>query len=117
MVVKCDGKILADKVGLANSFFTRLKGLMGKEHLEDGEGLLLMHCSSVHCFFMKTTIDAVYLSKNMTVLGTETLTPWSVGRHIKGAAHVLELATGTASFSCGAVLEIDKGGKPYACIG
>ena len=48
MVVKCDGKILADKVGLANSFFTRLKGLMGKERLEDGEGLLLMHCSSGH---------------------------------------------------------------------
>lgn len=114
MIVICDKKILADKVSLANSFFTRFKGLMGRKSLETGEGLLLMHCSSVHCFFMKIPIDVVYLSKNMSVLGIETLAPWHVGKHIKGCAHVLELAEGTAAVSLGSLLEIREGGRPYA---
>ena len=114
MVVKCDEKVLADKVSVANSFFARFKGLMGKKGLEAGEGLLLIHCSSVHCFFMKIPIDVVYLSKNMTVLGTETLLPWHIGKNIKGSAHVLELAADTAVVSIGSLLEIQEGGRPYA---
>ena len=114
MVVKCDEKTLADKISLANSFFTRFKGLMGKKSLEAGEGLLLMHCSSVHCFFMKIPIDVVYLSKSMTVLGIETLTPWHIGKHMKGSTHVLELAADTANFSIGSLLVIQEGGRPYA---
>lgn len=117
MIISCNGYVLGDKIGLANSFFSRFKGLMGKKSLQSGEGLLLVHCSSVHCFFMKTTIDVVYLSKKMTVLGVETLAPWRIGRHIKGTAHVLELGAGTAFVSTGNVLEIYEGGKPYADIG
>ena len=116
MVVKCDEKVLAIKVRLANSFFTRFKGLMGKERLDDGEGLLLIRCSSVHSFFMKTSIDVVCLSNSFTVLGVEKLLPWRLGKYIKGTAHVLELAAGTAFVSEGDVLEIDIGGKSYADI-
>jgi len=56
----------------------------------------------------------VYLSKDMTVLGIETLSPWSVGRHIKSTAHVLELAAGTALVSAGNVLELCN--SPAAAI-
>ena len=116
MVISCNEYVLADRVGLADSFITRFKGLMGKKSLSNGEGLLLMHCSSVHCFFMKITIDVVYLSKNMTVLGVETLPPWRIGRHVKGTAHVLELAAYTVSALVGSQLEIQKGGRPYADV-
>lgn len=115
MKVICDGRVIAANVSLANSFLTRFWGLMGKKSLGDGEGLLLMHCSSIHCFFMKIPIDAVYLSKSMTVLGIETLKPWSVGRYIKGTANVLELKAGRALVSVGDVLKIQsEGGKVSA---
>ena len=105
---------MAADVNVADSFLTRFRGLMGKKSLGYEEGLLLVNCSSIHSFFMKIPIDAVYLSKNMTVLGTETLKPWSVGRHIKGTVNVLELKEGRALISVGDVLEIqNKGGKPY----
>ena len=115
MKIFCGGKVVADEVGLADCFFSRFRGLMGKKNLGDGEGLLLTHCSSIHCFFMKIPIDAVYLSKNMTVLGIETLKPWSVGGHFKGTADVLELKAGRAFVRVGDVLKIySDGGKIYA---
>ncbi len=122
MVVMCEERVLASRVRVANSFYTRFKGLMGKKSLGDGEGLLLVNCPAVHCFFMRIPIDVVYLSKDMTVLGFQTLSPWSVGRHEKGAAHVLEIAAGTARVSIGNALgiytdlasAIDVGGRVYA---
>lgn len=96
MKVLCGDIVLADGVKLADSFFKSFMGLMGKKTLENGEGLLL-NTSSVHCFFMKITIDAVYISKNMTVLGKETLIPWRVGQWFKGTKYILELGEGAAA--------------------
>ena len=94
--VSCNGEILADKVYIADSYFKRLRGLLGKKQLQPGEGLLLTKVSSVHCFFMKFTIDVVYLDKDMVVTGVETIPPWRVGKWIKGTTHTLELEEGAA---------------------
>jgi uncharacterized protein len=92
--VTCNGVVVADHVYVANSFFTRLRGLLGKKQLNPGEGLLITKCSSVHCFFMKFTIDVAYLSDDFVVLGTETLLPWQVGKWVRGTKHTLELEEG-----------------------
>lgn len=91
-----NGVLIADKVYLADSYFKRLRGLLGKKQLQPGEGLLLTKVSSVHCFFMKFTIDVVYLTSDMVVTGIETLPPWRVGKWIRGTAHTLELEEGKA---------------------
>lgn len=107
MKVICGDYVLADKVRPADSFLKRFLGLMGKKSLKDGEGLLL-NTTSIHCFFMKIAIDAVYISKNMTVLGKETLNPWSIGRWFGGARYVLELNAGAAaSVSAGDFIQLD----------
>ena len=106
MKVSCNSRIIADKVALADTFFTRFKGLMGKKSLVPGEGLLLLNCPSIHCFFMKIPIDAVYLSADCTVLGVEMLTPWQIGRFVKNTAYVLELPAGEADVSVGDKLDI-----------
>ena len=96
MTIRCEGQLLADNVKRADSFNKRLVGLMGKKQLADGEGLLLS-CSAVHCFFMRFPIDAVYISKRMMVLGSETLRPWRVGKWYRGTKYVLELNAGASS--------------------
>lgn len=106
MVAKCDHQIIADRVELADTFFRRFLGLMGKKGLAPGEGLLLRNCPSVHCFFMKFPIDVIYLSKDMTVVYTETIEPWKIGRLVKKAAHVLELPAGSARVTAGGKIEI-----------
>lgn len=92
MVISSRKLIIASKVRLADTFISRFKGLMGQT-IEPGEGLLLLRCRSIHTFFMKMQITAVYLSEDMTVLDIETLPPWRIGKHVWKTRHVLELAT------------------------
>ncbi len=96
MIVICNDKHLASEITLADTFYKRLKGLLGKSSINAQEGLLLKNCSSIHCFFMKFTIDAIYLSKNMTVIEKETIKPWKTGKMVKNTAHVLELKEGAS---------------------
>lgn len=87
---------IADRVALADGFFTRFRGLMLRKALLPGEGLLLKNCSAIHCCFMRFSIDAVYLDQRMRVVAAETVRPWRLGGRFPGARHVLELGAGSA---------------------
>ncbi|MEA4986891.1 MAG: DUF192 domain-containing protein [Anaerovorax sp.] len=97
MKVYCNHLVIADKVNIVDTFMKRFFGLMGKKKLDFGEGLFLLNCPSIHCFFMKIPIDVIYLSEELTVVGMETLKPWSIGKHYRGTAHVLELREGSVN--------------------
>jgi uncharacterized membrane protein (UPF0127 family) len=88
--------VIIKNVKKADTFKLRLVGLLNKKSIDNDEGLLLMRCTSIHCFFMRFTIDAIYLSKNMEVLYIETVKPWKTGKIVKNCAHVLELHEGAA---------------------
>lgn len=83
-------------VQVANSFWTRFMGLMGRAQLGASEGLLLMRTNSIHTCFMRFPIDVVYLDQDYTVLHVQTVAPWRVGALVKKTKHVLELAEGAA---------------------
>ena len=55
------------------------------------DALLLEPCNSIHCFFMRFAIDAVFLDKNNQILKIATCQPWSVGPWVWRAKKVLEL--------------------------
>lgn len=89
--------VLATEAHLANSFWTRFKGLMGRPALPAGEGLIIVPCNSVHCFGMKFAIDVLYLSREGEVLRiVSDMLPGSIGPLVRGARAVLELPSGTA---------------------
>ena len=48
-------------------------------------------------FSLRMPIDAIYLSKNLTVLGKETIKPWRIGKWFSGTKYTLELGTGAAA--------------------
>lgn len=62
------GEFLATEVEVADSWLSRLLGLMGRESMGEGHALLLRRCSSVHTFFMRFPIDVVFLSEAGEVL-------------------------------------------------
>lgn len=83
-------------VPLADGFCSRLRGLMGKT-LRPGDALLLSPCAQIHCCFMKSPVDAVYLGEAGVILKlAEAMGPWTFGRHVPGARRVLELFAGDA---------------------
>lgn len=85
------------KVEWVDTFIKRLQGLMFRSSLPPDQGLLLSPCSSIHTCFMRFPIDVVYLDNCFTVLGKETVVPWRIGKHVKGATMILETAAGVAA--------------------
>jgi uncharacterized membrane protein (UPF0127 family) len=84
------------RVSVAANPWTRLRGLMGRRTLDEGEGLLLRGSGSVHTCFMRFPIDVVFLDRDMTVIGiAPAVRPWRAAAR-RGAKAVLELAAGEA---------------------
>jgi uncharacterized membrane protein (UPF0127 family) len=89
-----DGTLVCERCGVADNPLTRLKGLLGRDGLEPGEGLLLRPASSVHTYFMRFPIDVVFLDRALVVVGiADSVEPWKA-RSRKGAKAVLELPAG-----------------------
>lgn len=91
---------LATDVRKAESFFTRLCGLLATPAREFafGRGLWIHPSKGVHMLGMRYAIDAVYVDKDNRVVHIQPeLQPWSLGAVRKDAAGVLELPAGAVA--------------------
>ena len=87
---------LGERVGVADRWWLRLRGLSGKASLPAGEGLLLSPCRAVHMMGMKFPLDIVFLdSVNRVVATYERLAPGRRTRWHREARSALELPAGT----------------------
>ena len=59
--------ILAQDVLEAKTYFQKVKGLLGKKSLDDRKTLWIPRCQSIHTFFMKFSIDVIFVDKNLKV--------------------------------------------------
>jgi len=91
-----NGKQLADNVTVADDLFKRMKGLLGRDKLLDGEALWIKPCISIHTFFMKFRIDIVFLDRRNGVMALiSSMRRNRLTRlHLK-AVSVLEFPAGT----------------------
>jgi len=90
------GSELANQARRADTFLTRLVGLLGRSSLKPGEALLIEPCSSVHTAFMRFTIDVVYIDKARNVVKVSpNMRPFRVGGVFKPSCAVIELPKGT----------------------
>jgi len=102
--------LIADRVVMANSFFSRLIGLLNRSELLSGEALILTNSNCIHMFFMRFAIDVIFLDKDNRVVGlAENLKPFRVSSICSKASRAIEMPTGTIQSSktvLGDVLEI-----------
>lgn len=89
--------VLADNAVLANTFFSRLRGLLGTKRLMPGEGLIIKPCSSIHTIGMAYNIDALFIDKNNCIL--KVAADIGPGRFAtcSSSVYVIELPAGIAS--------------------
>lgn len=58
-------------------FWERMRGLLGRNGLPEGEVYLFPHCNAVHTFGMRFAIDIAFLDRNGNVLSLrENVRPW-----------------------------------------
>lgn len=87
------GAVLASDLELAADSRTRTRGLLGREGLPDGTVMILAPCNGVHTFFMRFTIDVVFVDRQGRVLKVcRALKPWRIGFSFR-AFGALEFAT------------------------
>ena len=89
------GAVLAENLEIADTWLTRLKGLLGRKSLAEKQGLILCPCSSVHTCFMKFNIDVLFFDKGGQVIYViEDMPPFRFSPLIGQAKYVLELPAG-----------------------
>lgn len=94
-VATTGGRTLAARVTKADDAASRSKGLLGRESLDEGEGMWIVPCPMIHTFFMKFPIDVLFLKRDLTVARViEGLGPWRLSPWVLSAHSVLELKGG-----------------------
>jgi len=62
-----EGHVLVPHLEQALRFTQRLRGLLGRDGLPSGHALLISPCGSIHTFFMRFTLDVVFLDAEYRV--------------------------------------------------
>ncbi len=87
---------LGTRIGVANTVWTRLRGLLRRPPLRKGEGLLLDPCQAVHMYGMKQALDVAFLGGDGLVIAVyHDLRPGQRSRYHGRARQALELPVGT----------------------
>jgi uncharacterized protein len=85
---------LATALALADTHWTRLRGLLGlaADDFPSGSGLWIVPCRGVHTLGMGFPIDVLYLDHSLIVIDVQrAVRPWRFAPVRRRAASVLEL--------------------------
>ncbi len=89
-----NNQVVVKKVVVADSITQRAIGLLGKKELPADQTLWIHDCQSIHTFFMRFTIDAVFVDKNLTITKiVRNLKPWRMTFYDFKASSVFEFSS------------------------
>jgi uncharacterized membrane protein (UPF0127 family) len=72
------GRTVAERAEVARDFVARGRGLLGRNGLPVGAGLVIIPEWSIHMFFMRFPIDVLFIDREHRVLAVrEALPPWA----------------------------------------
>jgi uncharacterized protein len=99
------GTVLCERLEDAGGLGGQSRGLLGRDGLEPGTGMLFENgrftpMMWMHMFFMRFAIDIVFLDRSGKVATiNRNLKPWRVSSMVFGARIALELPAGAATAS------------------
>jgi uncharacterized protein len=102
---KTRGTVLCARLENAGGLGGQGRGLLGRDGLEPGTGMLFENGRFtpfmwMHMFFMRFAIDIVFIGRGNTVVKiNRQLRPWRVSSIVFGALRALELPAGAADGS------------------
>lgn len=78
---------------VAETWWSRARGLLGRPHLASDQGLWIAPCASVHGLGMSYPIDVVFLDAAQRIRRCARLQPWGMAL-CRDAAITIEIAAG-----------------------
>ena len=97
LVLEPSGHVVVPDLEVAVESATRNKGLLGRDGLAEGSGLVIAPTNAVHTFFMRFPIDIVFVGRSGEVVKVRPAVPaWRIAAALRGYA-VIELAAGGAA--------------------
>lgn len=95
MLLRKGSEILIARLEVADTLWSRVRGLLGRTELAADRALLIKRCNSIHTFFMKFAIDAVFVDDQLRVRKTfARLNPGRIVFPVWGATSVIEFSAG-----------------------
>lgn len=83
--------ILAERLFVADGYFSRLRGLIGHPPLGEDAALWIRPCQQVHTHFMGYPLHVVFLDAEQRILRiVERMLPWRVSPWVRQAKSVIE---------------------------
>jgi uncharacterized protein len=105
--LKRDGQVVLGNCLIANHFFSRFLGLMGRRGMPSIDALVFPACNSIHTFFMRFSIDVVLCDSRGEIVEIVTaMAPWRLLLPRKHVTHIIEMKAGRC-----AELEIVTGNR------
>lgn len=92
--VSRDGTLLPLQVRIADTFFSRLRGLLGID-LKSETSLYIRPCRSIHMWGMRVALDVVFIDSTGEILHICEAKPWQI-KGVARACAVYECAAGTS---------------------
>ena len=92
--------VLGDRIAVAERWWPRFRGLLGRRELTRGEGLWLRPCRAVHMMGMRFPLDIAFVDREGVVVAAySNLRPGARTRWHRRAQGALELPAGTLEAS------------------
>ncbi len=89
------GTTLATHTELAGDSASRRRGLLGRDRLDAGHALAIAPCNAIHTFFMRFSIDVLFVRKDGRVVKcAHGVRPWRIALAPTAYA-AIELPAGT----------------------
>ncbi|MHC1717118.1 MAG: DUF192 domain-containing protein [Acidaminococcaceae bacterium] len=85
---------IATEAKIADNFITRLKGLLGTDHLKEGSALIIRPCNGIHTLGMKYSIDVIFIDKSDKVIKIVSDMPSRKISTCNNASYVIETPSG-----------------------
>lgn len=108
--IKKNGKIITSNAEIADSFFSRFRGLMFRKSIADDYALYITPCNQIHMLNMRFAIDVVYLDGESRAVKIDSgVQPGKICKTVRNAKSVIELnASSAAKFGIceGDIIEI-----------
>lgn len=94
---RTQAELLIEQLQVADSFFGRAKGLLGRSNLSPDTALWIKPCRDIHTFFMRFAIDCVFLNRHMEIVRIEkSVKPFQLRGPYWKASSAIEFSAGFA---------------------